>query len=410
METIGLRLEEVAEKAEDLLLVYFAGHGLLVGPSGELHLCVATTRNKYARWTALPFSRIREVVYGSQALSRVVVLDCCFSGRAISLMGDLSAVVSGQLEIKGCYTLTSTSANMPAHAPLGERHTAFTGELLTLLVTGITDGPDLITLEDIYRHTLRSLRARGLPEPQQLGTATVDQLALTRNRARSTRVRVDPTRGGDLRYDLTITFEEAFLGTEKDIDVECLFTCEECSGNGMIGGTVCQHCSDEGRAIGRKRYRVTIPRGVDTGSQIRLSGLGDAGIRNGSAGDLYIVLRVQPHSSLRREDRDLVYELRISTTQATYGDAVEIPSVDGPIEIAVPPGTQYGQVFRLAGRGMPHVRTGQRGDQFVVVQVIVPTDRVEPTPDRAKIHGLTGRPVRVPKGFFEKLREAIELD
>lgn len=212
IDIIGQRLEEAAADAEDLLLVYYAGHGLLVGPSGELHLCIASTRQRYARWTALPFSRVREVVNDSIAANRVVILDCCFSGRALPVMADPSSLVPGQVEIKGCYTLTSAPANMPAHAPPGERHTAFTGQLLTLLLTGDADGPDFMTLQDIYRSLVRSLRARGLPEPQQLGTATVAQLALARNAATIHRATGDLRRGEDLRYDLTITLTKPLAG------------------------------------------------------------------------------------------------------------------------------------------------------------------------------------------------------
>jgi molecular chaperone DnaJ len=262
------------------------------------------------------------------------------------------------------------------------------------------------------------------------------------------------TRGDDLRYDLLISFEEAFTGVEKDIDVPRLLTCELCAGSGAQPGTgsetcgscggsgqvrrqaqsifgsvvnittcpscggagrilrtPCTECRGQGRVERTRRLRVGIPAGVDTGSQIRLSGEGEAGYRGGPPGDLYVVLRVRNHPTLRRQDQDVVYELRVNMVQAALGDRIEVPTLDGDVEVTVPPGTQYGQTFRLPGKGMPHVRTGRRGDQFVVVQVVVPKDL---TADQKallrKVGGLTGRPEKVSKGFFEKLREAINLD
>ncbi len=261
-------------------------------------------------------------------------------------------------------------------------------------------------------------------------------------------------RGDDLRYDLTITFEEAFTGVEKQIDVPRLSICIRCSGSGAEPGTgeetcpgcggsgqirrsaqsifgsvvttttcptcggagrllknPCQQCRGQGRITATRRLAVRIPAGVDTGSQIRLSGEGGAGVRGGQPGDLYVVLRVKTHPQLARRDQSVIYELRVNMVQAALGDRIEIPTLDGPVEIAIPAGTQHGQSFRLAGKGMPDVRGGRRGDQYVIVQVIVPKDL---TADQKsllrKVGGLTGKPEKVSKGFFEKLRDAISLD
>jgi TPR repeat protein len=113
----------------------------------------------------------------------VLILDCCFSGRAIEAMADPVSVVSGQVEIAGTYTLTSTSANAPAYAPNGGRYTAFTAALLDLLNFGVPDGPDMLTLGVIYQQLLRTLTATGRPRPERRGTQTSDLLALARNRA-----------------------------------------------------------------------------------------------------------------------------------------------------------------------------------------------------------------------------------
>ena len=160
-----------------------------------------------------------------------------------------------------------------------------------------------------------------------------------------------------------------------------------------------------------RRLAVRIPAGVDTGSQIRISGEGEAGMRGGPPGDLYVVLRVKAHAHLARRDQSVIYELRVNMVQAALGDRIEIPTLDGPVEIAIPSGTQHGQSFRLAGKGMPDVRGGRRGDQYVLVQVVVPKDlSAEQKALLRKVGGLTGKPEKVSKGFFEKLRDAISLD
>ena len=270
----------------------------------------------------------------------------------------------------------------------------------------------------------------------------------------SGRRRQQSNRGDDLRHDMTITFEESFTGVEREIDVTRMATCEHCSGSGAEPGSgqetcpgcggsgeirraaqsffgqvvttvtcptcggagrilknPCSVCHGHGRVQKTRRLAVRVPAGVDMGSQIRISGEGEAGVRGGPPGDLYVVIRVKPHGQLARHEQDIVYELRVNIVQAALGDRIEIPTIEGPVEIAIPAGTQHGQSFRLAGKGMPDVRGGRRGDQYVIVQVVVPKDL---TPEQKallrKVGGLTGRPEKVTKGFFDKLREAISLD
>ena len=261
-------------------------------------------------------------------------------------------------------------------------------------------------------------------------------------------------RGDDLRYDMTISFEEAFTGIERMIDIPRLATCERCTGSGAEPGTgvdtcptcggsgqvrrqqqsifgavvtastcptcrgggrllksPCTECRGQGRVERTRRLSVRIPAGVETGSQIRLSGEGEAGLQGGQPGDLYVVLKVKSHSQLTRHDKDVIFELHVNLVQAALGDRIEVPTLEGPVEIAIPAGTQYGQSFRLPGRGMPDVRGGRRGDQYVVVQVIVPKDlSADQKALLRKVGGLTGKPEKVSKGFFEKLRDAISLD
>src|SRR5256712_1243345 len=261
-------------------------------------------------------------------------------------------------------------------------------------------------------------------------------------------------RGDDLRYDMTITFDESFTGVEKQHDGPRLAACGRCSGSGAEPGSgqetcpgcggsgqirrsaqsfvgqvvttaTCPTCGGGGRILkspctqwrgqGRvqksKRLAVKIPAGVDTGSQIRISGEGEAGLRGGPPGDLYVVLRVKAHPQLARHEQDVLFELRVNMVQAALGDRIEIPTMEGPVEIAIPAGTQHGQSFRLQGRGMPDVRGGRRGDQYVVVQIVIPKD-LDPEQKALlrKVGGLTGKPEKVSKGFFDRLRDAISLD
>jgi hypothetical protein len=176
-------LRQYAAIAEDTLLVYFAGHGR-TGPRNELYLGLTDTNPDELRVSALPFDLIREVLSDSPATNRVLILDCCFSGRAIQDMSGPDEAILGQIGIEGTYTLTSAPANVVALAPIGAEYTAFTGELITLLRTGIPNGPELLTFATLYPQLLYTMTILGLPLPRQRGTGTVDQLALTRNPAR----------------------------------------------------------------------------------------------------------------------------------------------------------------------------------------------------------------------------------
>ena len=173
-DEVGTAISEAAATTTDLLLVYYAGHGL-VDDRGRLHLALAHTHPHRARWTALPLDILREEIANSAAATRVLVLDCCYSGRAIEAMTDDQGVLSGQLEVAGTYTLTSTTANAPSHAPAGDRFTAFTGALLRAL-----DEADPLTLNQIYITVDRDLATRNLPRPQRRVTNTAGNLALSR--------------------------------------------------------------------------------------------------------------------------------------------------------------------------------------------------------------------------------------
>jgi molecular chaperone DnaJ len=230
--------------------------------------------------------------------------------------------------------------------------------------------------------------------------------------------RARPSQGSDLRYDLRITFEEAVLGAEKEIEFPVLGRCDTCGGSGakagstpiscpqcngrgeirsvrqtMLGQMVnvapcprcrgegkivenpCETCRGEGRTERRRSLRVTIPAGIDEGHQIRLSNEGEVGPRGGAPGSLYVAVHVADHPSLTREGTELFYEADLSIAQAALGTRLSVPTVDGEdAEVEIKPGTQPGTEIKLRGRGVPHLRRQSvRGDLHVIANVVVPT-------------------------------------
>ena len=265
--------------------------------------------------------------------------------------------------------------------------------------------------------------------------------------------RAGPRRGSDLRYMLELEFNEAVFGIDKEIDVPRQDTCGTCTGSGsepgkglsrctVCGGAgqvrrvsqslfgqvvnvaTCPRCRGEGEMVefpcptchgaGRlqttKRLRVKVPAGVDEGDQVRLTGEGEAGIKGGGYGDLYVAMTLRPHPELRRNGRDIYYDLGVGYSQAALGDSIEVPTVDGSVKLEVPAGTQYGTKLRIQGHGVPHVRTGRRGDQIVVVHVITPT-RLNADQRKALevLGGRTGLPTAAPKGIFDRLRDSLGI-
>lgn len=235
------------------------------------------------------------------------------------------------------------------------------------------------------------------------------------------RRRRGPRRGPDLRFDLTITFEEAIFGTERDIEYRRLETCPVCNGSGAEPGsrpiscttcngagevrrvqqsilgqfvnvTTCTTCNGTGELIphvchecnGRKQVdrtvtkKVKVPPGVDSDTQIRLTNEGGAGLDGGPPGNLFVVLNVEPHEYFQRRGDDIVLDLQINIAQAALGDEIAVPTVDGETTLQIPGGTQSGRVFRLRGLGVPKLdRSGRsanvgRGDQMVIINVAIP--------------------------------------
>tara|TARA_Y100000590_G_scaffold281139_1_gene315871 strand:- start:619 stop:1746 length:1128 start_codon:yes stop_codon:yes gene_type:complete len=229
---------------------------------------------------------------------------------------------------------------------------------------------------------------------------------------RSRRSRRTNNRGSDLRYDLSISLEEAFLGKKQDIKFSTSDKCDTCNGSGskpghdvgscsMCGGhgqvrssqgffTVqqtcpqcsgsgeeitnpCNSCNGQGKKQTSKRLSVTIPKGVDDGTRIRLAGKGEAGSRGGGSGDLYLFINVDSHDLFKRSEQNLFFECPISIADAALGTDIKIPTIDGgKAKIKIPAGTQSGKQFRLKEKGMPLMRGGGYGDLYVQVNTEVP--------------------------------------
>lgn len=185
--TVAELLATSAQEADDLLLVYYAGHGLVGSSSLELFLATGDSTYVHAEYNSLPFAAVRRAVRDSPARKKIIVLDCCFSGRALDIMSTDPGLVTANLDLQGTFALASAPANMPSIAPKGARHTAFTGQLLRVLDEGIDNGKEVLTLEDIYDHMRREMNRVDLPEPQRVNFQEAGTFAFARNRRRSTR-------------------------------------------------------------------------------------------------------------------------------------------------------------------------------------------------------------------------------
>jgi molecular chaperone DnaJ len=265
----------------------------------------------------------------------------------------------------------------------------------------------------------------------------------------SRRRRRGPRRGADIRYDLTLSFEEAVHGTEKEIEFRRPEVCEHCAGTGAEPGTqpqrcptcngmgevrrergffvnvmACPECQGNGEIIpspcevcrGRKQVQATVqravrvPAGVDNDNQIRLSNEGAPGADGGPPGHLYIVVHVLNHPHFVRRGSDILLDIEINVAQATLGDEITVPTVDGEEQLAIPAGTQSGTVFRLRGRGVPHVRREGRGDMHVIAQVAIPRNLTE---EQRKLFDELSRTLGkeiIPqreRGILSQLKEAL---
>lgn len=261
-----------------------------------------------------------------------------------------------------------------------------------------------------------------------------------------------PQRGNDLRYDMEITLENAAFGLETTITIPRSEACDTCGGSGAKPGTspeTCKHCQGTGQqqvvrstAFGRfvsvkpcdvcrgegniikdvcpschgqgriqreRKIEIKIPAGVDTGSRLRVSGEGEAGTRGGPPGDLYVMLHVRPHDVFRREGDDIIMDIPISFAQATLGTELEVPTLDGKARVKVPEGTQTGTLFRLRGKGIPHLRGYGSGDQHIKVVVNIPRKLSAKQKELLREYAnLSGEKVLMPeKGIIDKMKDAL---
>lgn len=184
LRLIGRQLRSAAKQAEDLLLVFYSGHGLVGGKRHELYLALPESEWAEPEFNSLEYDKLRGAVLDSPAATKVIILDCCFSGRVVTdTMADPVTEVIGQIEVDGTYVLASAQRDQVALIVPGEEHTAFTGRFLRLLRDGVIGGPELLTIDDLYRQLLTTMKKEGLPEPQKRGTRTADLLAVAQNRA-----------------------------------------------------------------------------------------------------------------------------------------------------------------------------------------------------------------------------------
>jgi molecular chaperone DnaJ len=267
------------------------------------------------------------------------------------------------------------------------------------------------------------------------------------------RGRTSPGRGADLRYNLEISFEEAAFGCRPKVPIprpkkcetcsgsgsksgmppkpcgtcggvgEVRFTqgffavsrtCSDCNGTGAVIPDPCSKCRGSGKVPSEEVIEVAIPAGVDNGKSVRVVGMGEPGDRGGPSGDLYITIFVREHPLFQREDYDVFCVVPISFTQAALGAKIQVPTLDGKMEMPVPAGTQSGKVFHLKGKGIPHLHSKRRGDQYLQrgdhhVRVIVETPTELSAKQRellekfAELSGEESHPQS--KSFFDKVKE-----
>jgi len=267
---------------------------------------------------------------------------------------------------------------------------------------------------------------------------------------RGTRQRSGRERGADLRYNMEISLPEAFAGKTAQIRVPTSVTCETCTGGGAKSGTQpsacptcggagkvratqgfftiertcpscqgrgeiindpCTSCSGTGRVVRERTLSVSIPAGVEDGTRIRLAGEGEAGVRGGPAGDLYIFLSIKPHEFFQRDGADIFCRVPIAMTAATLGGHIDVPTVDsGQTRVKIPEGTETGKQFRLKGKGMPVLRSKVTGDMYIQVEVETPKNLTRRQRELLDEFERESHKETSPQsmGFFSKMKEFFE--
>ena len=261
-----------------------------------------------------------------------------------------------------------------------------------------------------------------------------------------------PVPGEDLRYDLTVSFEEAALGCEKEInlvrDEECptcngtgakpgskvdncpncggtgqervvtntpfgrmqnVRTCSRCGGSGKIITEPCQKCHGRGKVRVSKRRTVRVPAGIDNGQVLTIRGQGGLGEHGGAPGDLLIVVSVRPHKLFKRRDENLYIEMPLTFTQAALGAELDVPTLGSPVKYKFPEGTQPGQTFVIRGQGVPRINSTARGDMYVTAVVEIPKKLTEKQKELLRQFDgtATNSQYEKKKSFFDKLKDAF---
>ena len=261
-----------------------------------------------------------------------------------------------------------------------------------------------------------------------------------------------PRKGADLQYRLDISFEEAAFGAKKEITIprteicstcngtgakpgtkvktcpKCngsgqirisqqtpfgqftqTRTCDRCNGTGEVVETPCPDCNGSGKVRRHRSLSVNIPEGVDTGTKLRMSNEGEAGEKGAPNGDLYIIIKVKPHEIFERKNDDIYCEVPINFVQATLGDEIKVPTLEGKVKFKVPVGTQPGTSFRLKNKGISHINGYGRGDEYIKIKVVIPkklnTEQKELLIKFANVSGEEINPEH--KGFLKKVRDAF---
>jgi molecular chaperone DnaJ len=257
-------------------------------------------------------------------------------------------------------------------------------------------------------------------------------------------------RGQDLRYNMEITLEEAYAGKTADIVVPTKVVCKTCSGSGSKPGASlrtcatcegagrvraaqgffsiertcptcngrgqvisdpCPECHGAGRVTEERKLSVNIPAGIEDGTRIRLAGEGEAGLRGGAAGDLYIFLSIKPHAFFQRDGADIFCRVPISVTTAALGGEFQVPTIDGgKTRVKVPDGTQTGKQFRLKGKGMPVLRSSRVGEMYIQVAVETPQNLTRRQRELLEEFEQVSSPQNNPEstGFFARVRDFLE--
>ena len=263
-----------------------------------------------------------------------------------------------------------------------------------------------------------------------------------------------PSRGADIQVGLNVSFEESIFGTEKDIEVSRLETCETCEGTRMRGGVTpptcsvcggsgqvrraqqtilgqfmtttpctacggegvsitdpCPDCRGKGRVSRTRSITVAVPAGIDDNSSLRLTGQGEASPDGGPSGNVYVRIDVAQHDLFTRKDRNILHTIRVNVAQAALGDELEVETIDGAVAFRLPEGTQGGQQFRMKGRGAPSIGNKDRGDQILTVNVVTPKKL---TPEQRELFeqladSLESEQPRVEeeKSFFSRVKDAL---